>query len=235
MDMLIPITLKEFIVGCGLARDELIEMMKIAKVPLVETAISGDPKEEAKTSVLMTEKRKEERAKTIEGQGNYFYVLGGEKLNVAVNGVRMEVIVDDGSESTVCEDKVARELGLEMDKSVAMAMVSTNKLRQSALGVCHKAKVVVAGVEATVPVFTVEYYSSELILGRTWLTRVKATTENKRDGSQTVTVDGPEGSRVTLKTVNEFDQRHNVSLQNKGQLMTRSCQMIPEELTLGPH
>ncbi|GBG77789.1 hypothetical protein CBR_g25720 [Chara braunii] len=40
MDMPIPITLKEFIAGCGPTRDELIGMMKKAKVPLAETATS---------------------------------------------------------------------------------------------------------------------------------------------------------------------------------------------------
>ncbi|GBG87674.1 hypothetical protein CBR_g45828 [Chara braunii] len=191
-------------------------MMKKAKVPLVETTTSGDPKEEAKASVLMAEKGKEERAETVEGKGDYFYVLGSGKLNATVNGVRMVAIVDDGSESTVCEDKVAREFGLEVDRSVAMTMVSANKLRQSALGVCHKAKVVIVGVEPTVPVFTVKHCSSDLILGKTWLTRVNATTENKRDGSQTVTIDGPESSRVTLKTVNEFDKRHKMMVVPMG-------------------
>ncbi|GBG88896.1 hypothetical protein CBR_g48508 [Chara braunii] len=233
--MPIPITLKEFIASCGPARDELIGMMKKAKVPLAEAAASSEPKIETKTSVLAAEKRGVEHVETDDGGGDYFYVLGSGKLNATVNGIRMKAIVDDGFESTFCEDKVTQKLGLEVDKSIAMTMVSANKLKQPALGVCHKAKVVVAGVEATVLVFTVEHCSSELILGRTWLTHVNATTENKRDGSQTVTIDGPEGSRVTLKTVNEFDKRHKVSLQKKGQLKTRSCQMIPEEVTLGPH
>ncbi|GBG67484.1 hypothetical protein CBR_g619 [Chara braunii] len=235
MDMPIPITLKEFIASCGPARDELIGMMKKAKVPFGETAASSEPKIETKASILAAEKGRVEHEETNDDGGDYFYVLRSGKLNATVNGIRMEAIVDDGSESTVCEDKVARKLGLEVDRSVAMTMVSANKLKQPALGVCHKAKVVVTGVEATLPVFTVEHCSSALILGRTWLTRVNATTENKRDGSQTVTIDGPEGSRVTLKTVNEFDKRHKVSLQNNGLLKTKSCQMIPEEVTLGPH
>ncbi|GBG76988.1 hypothetical protein CBR_g23319 [Chara braunii] len=223
MDMPIPIPLKEFIAGCGPARDELVAMMRKAKVSLTESA-------KANASSLSTEKEKEEKG----GKEDYFYVLGSEKLKVIVNGVGMEAIVDDGSESTVCEDKVARRLGLDIDRSVAMTMISANKLRQPALGVCHKAKVIVAGVEVTVPVFTVENCSLELILGRTWLTHVNATTENKRDGSQTVTINGPDGSRVTLKTVNEYDKHHKVSLPNKGLLKTRSCQMIPKKLTLDP-
>ncbi|GBG83432.1 hypothetical protein CBR_g37145 [Chara braunii] len=235
MDMPIPITLKEFITSCGPVRDELIGMMKKDKVPLAEAAASSESKIETKTFVLAAEKGGIEHVETNDGGGDYFYVLGSGKLNATVNGIRMEIIVDDGSESTVCENKVVRKLGLEVDRSVAMTMVSANKLKQPALGVCHKANVIVAGVEATVPVFTVEHCSSELILGRTWLTRVNATTENKRDGSQTVTIDGPEGSRVTLKTVNGFDKRHKISLQNKGLLKTRSCQMIPEEVTLRPH
>ncbi|GBG88915.1 hypothetical protein CBR_g48527 [Chara braunii] len=235
MEMSIRITLKEFIASCGPARDELIGMIKKAKVPLAEAAVLSEPKIKTKTFVLAVEKGEVEHLETNDGGGDYFYVLGSGKLNATVNGIRMKAIVDDGSESTVCEDKVARKLGLEVDRNVAITMVSANKPKQPALGVCHKAKVVVAGVEATVPVFTVEHCSSELILGRTWLTRVNATTENKHDGSQTVTIDEPEGSRVTLKTVNEFDKRHKVSLQNKGLLKTRSCQMIPEEVTLGPH
>ncbi|GBG58621.1 hypothetical protein CBR_g21 [Chara braunii] len=157
MDMPIPITLKEFIADCGPVRDELIVMMKKAKVPLTETATSGEPKAETKTSVLVAEKGEQEQTKVVGGKGDYFYVLGSGKFNATVNGVRMEAIVDDGSESTVCEDKVSRKLGLDVDRSVAMTMVSANKLKQPVLGVCHKAKVEVAGVEATVPVFTVEH------------------------------------------------------------------------------
>ncbi|GBG87749.1 hypothetical protein CBR_g45903 [Chara braunii] len=183
MDMPIPITLKEFIAECGPTRDELIGMMQKAKVPLPEATVAGGCKVEAKTFILTVEKGMEKDGETIEGENSYFYVLGSGKLNATVNGVRMEAIVDDGSESTVCEDKVARKLGLEVDRSVAMTMVSANKLRQPALEGCHKARVVVAGVEATVPVFMAEHCSSQLILGRTWLTHVNATAENKRDGS----------------------------------------------------
>ncbi|GBG89266.1 hypothetical protein CBR_g48975 [Chara braunii] len=221
MNMPIPITLKELIVSCGSARGELIEMMKKAKVPLAEATASSEPKIEMKTSVLVAEKGEVGHVEINDDGDDYFYVLGSGKLNAIVNGIRMESIVDDGSESTVYEDKVTRKLGLEVDRSVAMTMVSANKLKQLALGVCHKAKVVAAGVGVTVPVFTVEHCSSELILGRTWLTRVNATTENKRDGSQTVTINGPDGSKVTLKTVNEFDKRHKVSLQNRRVVKTK--------------
>ncbi|GBG62544.1 hypothetical protein CBR_g31183 [Chara braunii] len=165
MDMPIPITLKEFIASCGPAGDELIGMMKKAKVPLAEAATSTELKIEMKTFVLGAEKKGVKHIETNDGEDDYFYVLGSGKLNVTVNGIRMEAIVNDESESTVCEDKVARKLGLEVDRCVTMTMVSANKLKQPALGVCHKAKVVVAGVEATVPVFKVEHCSSELILG----------------------------------------------------------------------
>ncbi|GBG68990.1 hypothetical protein CBR_g3689 [Chara braunii] len=154
-------------------RDEQVKspksplMMKKAKVPLLEATATGDPRVEAKTSILTIEKGGKKDAETVEEEGSYFYILGSGKLNATVNGVRTEVIMDDGSESTVCEDKVARKLGLEMDRSVAMTMVSANQFRQPTLGVCHKVSVVVAGVEATVPVFMVEHSSSELILGRT--------------------------------------------------------------------
>ncbi|GBG67578.1 hypothetical protein CBR_g707 [Chara braunii] len=78
MDMPIPITLKEFIAGCEPAKDELIGMMQKAKVPLAETAISGDPKVEAKTSALIAEKGKE-GVELVGGKGDYFYVLGSGK------------------------------------------------------------------------------------------------------------------------------------------------------------
>ncbi|GBG76481.1 hypothetical protein CBR_g22229 [Chara braunii] len=187
-------TLLEYSAASKSSRDELLSITKKVRIPLAGGPTGpgdGPAKEEVQSSRITMEELP--ASFFSEEETKKFYVLGSGQLQAMVRGKKMRVLLDNGSESTVCRDSIAKELGVEVDRGVSMFMfVADNKL-QPAEGVCHSPLIEVAGVEATIPIFSVKECSSELILGRTWLSAVHATTVDLPDGSQTLSIQSPDG------------------------------------------
>ncbi|GBG91577.1 hypothetical protein CBR_g52612 [Chara braunii] len=99
-------------------------------------------------------------------------------------------------------------------------------------GVCHNLVIEVAGVEASVPIFSVKECSSELILGRTWLSVVHATTVDLPNGSRTLSIQSPNEIRVVLKTVVAQDERNRTSIPRRKEAQSKVCQVRLEEAPL---
>ncbi|GBG81255.1 hypothetical protein CBR_g31927 [Chara braunii] len=226
-------TLLEYLATSKSARDELLSITKKVRILLAGgPTVSGDgpAKEEVQSSRITMEELpvsffSEEEIKK-------FYVLESGQLQTVVGGKKMRALVDNGCESTVCRDSIATELGLEVDRGVSMSMVVADNKLQPAEGVCHSPLIEVAGVEATVLIFSVKECSSELILGRTWLSAVHATTVDLPDGSQTVSIQSPNGIRVVLKTVDAQDERNRTSIPRRKEAKSRVCQVRLEESPL---
>ncbi|GBG81948.1 hypothetical protein CBR_g34131 [Chara braunii] len=223
-------TLLEYLAASKSARDELLSITKKVRIPLAGgPTVPGDgpAKEEVQSSRITMEELptsffSEEEAKK-------FYVLGSGQLQAVVSGKKMRALVDNGSESTVCRDSIARELGLEVDKGVSMSMVVEDNKLQLAEGVCHNSLIEVTGVEATIPIFSVKECSSELILGRTWLSVVHATTVDLPKGSQTLSIQSPDGIQVVLRTVDAQDERNRTSIPRRRDAQSRVCRVQLEE------
>ncbi|GBG88921.1 hypothetical protein CBR_g48533 [Chara braunii] len=174
-------TLLEYLATSKSVREELLSITRKVRVPIVwgsTVPVEGPAKEDVQASRITLEKLS---ANFFSGEeAKRFYVLGSGQLQAVVSGEKMRALVDNGSESMVCRDSITLELGLEIDRGVSMSMVVADNKLQPAEGVCHSPVIEVAGVEATVPIFSVKECSSELILGRTWLSAVQATTVDLR-------------------------------------------------------
>ncbi|GBG73247.1 hypothetical protein CBR_g12965 [Chara braunii] len=226
-------TLLEYLAASKSAKEELLSITRKVRVPLAggpTVPVEGPAKEEVHTSLIIME---ELPANFFSGEeAKKFYALGSGQLQAVVSGKKMRALVDNGSESTVCRDSIARELGLEIDRGVSMSMVVDDNKLQPAEGVCHSPVIEVASVEATVPIFSVKECSSELILGRTWLSAVHATTVDLSDGSQTLSIQSPDGIRVVLKTVDAQDERNRTSIARRKVSQSRVCRVRLAEVPL---
>ncbi|GBG79158.1 hypothetical protein CBR_g28874 [Chara braunii] len=228
-------TLLKYLVASKNARDELLSITKKVRISMGQgSTASGNvvAKEGAQSETTQSSSITMETLSAncfSKEEITRFYVLGSGQLKVAVNGRDMRAFVDNGYESNVCRSSIARELGLEIDKEIAMSMVVADNKLQSAEGVCHKPVIEVAGVEAIVPIFSVKECSSELILGRTWLSAVHATTVDLPDGSQTLSIQPPDGVRVVLRTVDAQDERNRTNIPKKGGGRSRMCQVRLDE------
>ncbi|GBG73679.1 hypothetical protein CBR_g17021 [Chara braunii] len=163
-------TLLEYLAASKSVREKLISITKKVRIPLAGgPTVPGDgpAREEVQSSRITMEKLPTSFFSEEELETKKFYKLGSGQLQAVVSGKKMRALVDNGSESTVCRDSIAKELGLEVDRGVFMPMVVADNKLQPAEGVCHNPLIEVAGVEATVPIFLVKECSSELILGRT--------------------------------------------------------------------
>ncbi|GBG80096.1 hypothetical protein CBR_g30463 [Chara braunii] len=226
-------TILEYLATSKSAREELLSIIRKVRVPLAvapTVLVEGPAKEEVQATRITME---ELPVNFFSGEeAKKFYVLGSGQLQAVVSGKKMRALVDNGSESTVCRDSIARELGLEIDRGVSMSMVVADNKLQPAEGVCYSPVIEVAGVEATVLIFSVKECSSELILGRTWLSAVHATTVYLPDGSQTLSIQSLDGIRVVLKTVDAQDERNRTSLTRRKGAQSRVYQVRLEEVPL---
>ncbi|GBG86174.1 hypothetical protein CBR_g41078, partial [Chara braunii] len=226
-------TLLEYLAASKSAMEELLSITRKVRVPIIggpTVPVEAQAKEGVQTSRITLE---ELPANFFSGEETKkFYVLGSGQLQAVVSGKKMRALVDNGSKSTVCRDSIARELGLEIDRGVAMSMVVSDNKLQPAKGVCHSPMIEVAGVEVTVPIFSVKECSSKLILGRTWLSAVHATTVDLPDGSQTLSIQSPDGIRVVLKTVDAQDERNRTSLTKRKGAQSRERRVRLEEVPL---
>ncbi|GBG91718.1 hypothetical protein CBR_g53532 [Chara braunii] len=226
-------TLLEYLAASKSAREELLSITRKVRVPLARgptVPVEGPAKEEVQASRITIE---ELPANFFSGEeAKKFYVVGSSQLQAVVSGKKMRALVDNGSESTVCRDSIVRELGLEIDRGVSMSMVVADNKLQPVEGVCHSPVIEVAGVEATVPIFSVKECSSELILGRTWLSAVHATTVDLSDGSRTLSIQSPDGIRVVLKTVDAQDERNQTRIARRKGSLSRVCRVRLEEVPL---
>ncbi|GBG84265.1 hypothetical protein CBR_g38236 [Chara braunii] len=226
-------TLLEYLAASKSVREELLNITRKVRVPLAggpTVPVEGSTKEEVQASRITMEELPADFFSCEEAKK--FYVLASGQLQTVVSGKTMSVLVDNGSESTVCRDFIARELGLEIDRGVSMSMVVADNKLQPAEGVCHSPVIEVAGVEATVLIFSVKECSSELILGRTWLSAVHATTVDLPDGSYTLSIQNPDGIRVVLKTVDAQDERNRTSIARRKGSQSRVCRVRLEEVPL---
>ncbi|GBG85253.1 hypothetical protein CBR_g39819 [Chara braunii] len=226
-------TLLEYLAASKSVREELLSITRKVRVQLAggpTVPVEGPTKEEVQASRITME---ELPVNFFSGEeAKKFYVLGSGQLQAVVSRKKMRVLVDNGSKSTVCRDSIAQEMGLEIDRGVSMSMVVADNKLQPVEGVCHSPVIEVAGVEATVPIFSVKECSSELILGRTWLSAVHATTVDLPEGSQTLSIQSPDGIRVVLKTVDVQDERNRTSVARRKGSQSRVCRVRLEEVPL---
>ncbi|GBG64956.1 hypothetical protein CBR_g48705 [Chara braunii] len=115
-------------------------------------------------------------------------------------------------EAVIIDEDLAVQVGLGLDRSYLFEIETVDGRKQQITGVCHKAAIEVQGVRVTLPVFAVKKCSSDLLLGRTWLSHVHAVTIERPDGSQTLSIKKLDGTRVMIETVEPRDLRNRAAL-----------------------
>ncbi|GBG76226.1 hypothetical protein CBR_g21974 [Chara braunii] len=115
-------------------------------------------------------------------------------------------------EAVIIDEDLAVQVGLGLDRSYLFEIETADGRKQQITEVCHKAAIEVQGVRVTLPVFAVKNYSSDLLLCRTWLSHVHAVTIERPDGSQTLSIRKPDGTRVMIETVEPRDPRNRAAL-----------------------
>ncbi|GBG68689.1 hypothetical protein CBR_g3231 [Chara braunii] len=131
-----------------------------------------------------------------------FYILGSETVEAVLNdGAVLDAVIDNGSEAAIIDEDLAVQVGLGLHRSYLFEIETADGRKQQITEVCHKAAIEVQSVRATLPVFAVKNCSSDLLLGRTWLSHVHAVTIERPDGSQTLSIKKLDGARIMIETV----------------------------------
>ncbi|GBG65958.1 hypothetical protein CBR_g54937 [Chara braunii] len=208
----------EYLAASKSARDELQMITRKTRIPLSEEA-QVTPKADAPTVAVSEVTARTDRMATVLLDGmegvppNKFYILGSGTVEAVLNdGAVLDIVIDNGSEAVIIDEDLAVQVGLGLDRSYLFEIEMADGRKQEITGVCHKAAIEVQGVRVTQPVFAVKNCSSDLLLGRTWLSHVHAVTIERPDGSQTLSIKKLDGARIMIETVELRDPRNRPAL-----------------------
>uniref|UniRef100_A0A388JN31 Uncharacterized protein n=1 Tax=Chara braunii TaxID=69332 RepID=A0A388JN31_CHABU len=208
----------EYLTASKPARDELQMITRKTRIPLSEEGQRA-LKAEASTVAATKVTARADRMATVLLDGmegvppDKFYILGSGAVETIINdGAVLDAVIDNGSEAVIIDEDLAVQVGLGLDRSCLFEIETADGRKQQITGVFHKAAIEVQGVRVTLPVFAVKNCSSDLLLGRTWLSHVHAVTIERPDGSQTLSIKKPDGTRVMIETVEPRDPRNRAAL-----------------------
>ncbi|GBG60465.1 hypothetical protein CBR_g5639 [Chara braunii] len=208
----------EYLAASKPARDELQMITRKTRIPLSEEG-QGAPKAETSTVAVTGMTARADRMATVLLDGmegvppDKFYILGSGAVETIINdGAVLDAVIDSGSEAAIIDEDLAVQVGLGLDRSYLFEIETADGKKQPITGVCYKAAIEVQGVRVTLLVFAVKNCSSDLLLGRTWLSHVHAVTIERPDGSQTLSIRKPDGTRVMIETVEPRDPRNRATL-----------------------
>ncbi|GBG82242.1 hypothetical protein CBR_g34525 [Chara braunii] len=211
----------EYLAASKSARDELQMITQKTRIPLLEE-VHVAPKADAPTVAVSEVSGRADRMATvllggIEGvPPDKFYILGSGTMEAILNdGAVLDAVIDNGSEAVIIDEDLAEQVGLGLDSSYLFEIETADGRKQQITGVCHKAAVEVQGVRVTLPVFEVKNCSSDLLLGRTWLSYVHGVTIERPGGSQTLSIKKLDGTRVMIETVEPRDPRNRAALAER--------------------
>ncbi|GBG65718.1 hypothetical protein CBR_g52313 [Chara braunii] len=220
----------EYLTASRPARDELQMITRKTRIPLGDEAQVA-LKPEAPTVEVSSVTAKADRAATVFLDGkegippDKFYILGSETVEVILNDEEtLERVIDNESEAVIIEEGLAVLLGLDLDRSYYFEIETAAGKKQKVNGVCYKAAIEVEGLRFRMQVFAVKGCSSELLLGRTWLSHVHAVTIERPDESQMLSIKRSDGGRIMIETVEPRDPRNRAALAAKGE---------PDRIALG--
>ncbi|GBG63974.1 hypothetical protein CBR_g40216 [Chara braunii] len=208
----------EYLAASKSVPDELQMITRKTRVPLSEEA-QGTPKADAPTVAVTGVTARADRMATVLLDGmegvppDKFYILGSGAVETIINdGAVLDAVIDNGSEPVIINEDLAVQVRLGLDRSYLFEIETADGRKQQITGVCHKAAIQVQGVRVTLPVFAVKNCSSDLLLGRTWLSHVHAVTIERSDGSQTLSIKKLDGMREMIETVEPRDPGNRAAL-----------------------
>ncbi|GBG46770.1 hypothetical protein CBR_g80275 [Chara braunii] len=208
----------EYLAASKPVHDELQMITRKTRIPLSDEA-QVTPKADAPTVAVSEVTTRADRIATVLLDGmegvppDKFYILGsGTVETILSDGAVLDNVIDNGSEAVIIDEDPAQQVGLELDRSYLLEIETADGRKEQITGVRHKAAIEVQGVRVTLPVFAVKNCSSDLLLGRTWLSHVHAVTIERPDGSQTLSITKLDETQVMIETVEPRDLRNRAAL-----------------------
>ncbi|GBG73387.1 hypothetical protein CBR_g16101 [Chara braunii] len=215
-------TILEYLAASRPAGDELQIITCKTRIPLGDE-VQMTSKPEVPPVAISGVCAKAERAATLyldEMEGvppDKFYILGSETVETSLNDeIVLHWVIDNGSEAVIIDEEIVVRLGLDLDKSYLFEIETADGRKQKISGVFHKAAIEVEGLRVLMLVFAVRDCSSELLLGRTWLSHVHVVTIERSNGSQMLSIKRPDGGRIMIETVEPRDPRNRAALAAGG-------------------
>ena len=155
---------------------------------------------------------------TVEAEALYACASGKAKATID-NAVKIEALLDGGSEVCLMPRRVFEKLDLPIDTEIDWKINGYDQPEKArreveekgAVGVCHDVKINIGGVEVGLPVFVVNFSNSDLLLGRPWERLVRAKFDNRDDGSLWVEIRTPDGRRIVQFCAAKSDHERNRS------------------------
>ncbi|GBG68997.1 hypothetical protein CBR_g3696 [Chara braunii] len=214
----IQCSILEYLAASKPARDELQMITRKTRIPLSEE-VQMAPKADAPTVAVSEVTARADRMATVLLDGmegvplDKYYILGSGTVEAILNDKAvLDDVIDNDSEAVIIDEDLAEQVGLGLDRSYLFEIETADGRKQQITEVCHKAAIEVQGVRVILPVFAVKNCSSNLLLGRTWLSHVHAVTIERPDGSQTLSIKKLDGTRVMIETVEPRDPRNRAAL-----------------------
>ena len=144
------------------------------------------------------------------------YACASGRAKAVVNGgLKVDSLLDDGSEVNLMPWRTFEQLDLPIDKDISWRISTFNTGSETeahgCLGVCHSVPIDIGGVEVKVPVFIMSDSNQDLLLGRPWARMARANFNNEDDGSYTCRIKSPDGRRIVQFCAAKADNPRNRS------------------------
>ncbi|OLY80705.1 Transposon Ty3-G Gag-Pol polyprotein [Smittium mucronatum] len=146
--------------------------------------------------------------------------VGSGKIKGMVQGVKMLLMFDEGSEVNIMSEMVYNGLKslnrAELDNSIQWKMRDANSGSSKLLGVIKDCEIEIDGVKIKTHIFVSSTTKNPLILGRPWDIKSRAIKENKEDGSLWYTIkDENSDKKSNFCVSNTDDSRRYEDRSNK--------------------
>ena len=110
-------------------------------------------------------------------------------------------LLDNGSEIFMMPRRVHERLDLSIDRHVDWCIneynteINTMLKEVRSIDCCHDVSIDVGDVKMKLSIFIIEYYNSDIILGRPWECMMRIQYINEDDGSMTMIIKSLDGDR----------------------------------------
>ena len=122
--------------------------------------------------------------------------------------VKVEAILDQGSEIIAMNKNVWLQLGVGLDPRKILNMQSANSQSNQTHGVVSDLKFTIQGIDLPLHVHVVEGAPFDLLIGRPFFRFTRCQTTDNIDGTQEITITCPTtGRRVTIPTQMKSSKR----------------------------
>ena len=159
---------------------------------------------------------------TIDNVSKPYYAISASCAVVVLDDkIRVESLLDDGSELNLMAEEVYKQLGHPIDGNIHWRINGFDSRveeelderygvdRGNVLGVLHNVMVDIGGIEVKQHIFVIRYLPAKLILGRPWGRSAYAVFANEDDGSYTVTIRSPDRMREVKFLASPAEHKRN--------------------------